>query len=152
MLKIGTQPVLKRTQTRAQSRRRTRRAVHTASSGPRRGGSGRSGTASSTDEDSDHAMADYSPTSDSPPAGPRYRLRRKLLQKRSRNNGSGAGVRGRAGEDSHDLPRVPLSEVIGVFSGGPSGRRDGEAGHDPATYGLFVNLVERMLDHRPESR
>ncbi|CAN0376803.1 unnamed protein product, partial [Ectocarpus sp. 13 AM-2016] len=45
-----------------------------------------------------------------------------------------------------------LSEVVGVFSGGPSGRREGEAGHDPETYGLFVNLVERMLDQRPETR
>ncbi|CAN0455716.1 unnamed protein product, partial [Hapterophycus canaliculatus] len=46
----------------------------------------------------------------------------------------------------------PLADVVGVYSGGPSGRRDGEAGHDPVTYELFVNLVERMLDQRPETR
>ncbi|CAM9158276.1 unnamed protein product, partial [Ectocarpus sp. 8 AP-2014] len=112
-------------------------------------------------EDSDQNMAEFSPdgrtntdsnASPTSNAGrPRYRLRRSLLEKRARAGGAGGGG-GAAGGESRDVPRVPLSEVVGVFSGGPSGRREGEAGHDPETYGLFVNLVERMLDQRPETR
>ncbi|CAM9177341.1 unnamed protein product, partial [Discosporangium mesarthrocarpum] len=58
----------------------------------------------------------------------------------------GEGGDGRAPRPS------PLSEIVGVNTGGPQGRREGEPSHDPATYRLFVDLVERMLDQRPETR
>lgn len=130
------------------------------------------GAASTTDDYSDDDMVDYSPGGDSPSSGRRssptrrpfnnqrrrYRLRRHLLLKRARNLG-GSGTSGdkdgggaSSGEGWTIPPRIPLSEVVGVNSGGPSGRREGETGHDPETYGSFVNLVERMLDHRPETR
>lgn len=115
------------------------------------GGGGGSVASPSTDEDSDHNMDDYSPNSDSSPASrPGYRLRKSLLSKRARNGGSEGESEG-AG-DWHGVSRAPLSEIVGVFAGGPSGRREGEAGHDPETYRLFVHLVERMLEQRPESR
>lgn len=117
-------------------------------------------------DDSDHDMAEFSPNDpgpNTPPAtsGPRYRLRENLLLKRARSGagasggGSAASVGGGGAEGGGgypDVPRVPLSEVVGVYTGGPSGRREGEAGHDPHTYGLFVDLVGRMLDQRPETR
>lgn len=134
------------------------------------GGRRDAGAASTTDADSDDDMADHFLGSESPSAEARrpfhktqrrrYRLRRHMLLKRARNAGKGAGG-GKDGSGSGGTssgegwtapPRIPLSEVVGVNSGGPSGRREGEAGHDPETYGLFVNLVERMLDHRPETR
>lgn len=116
--------------------------------------------------DHDHEMADCSESSSSIPAASnvptRYRLRKNLLMKRARSGGSGGGSSGSGSGSSGGgkgggtgypgVPRVPLSEVVGVCSGGPSGRREGEVGHDPETYGLFVNLVERMLDQRPETR
>lgn len=126
---------------------------------------------SSTDEDDsgDHAMADYcasstvyppSPKSDSSaPARPanRYRLRKSLLLKRARKHGNSSGIGSIGGNNpgagsGWHLPRVPLSDIVGVESGGPSGRREGEPGHDPGTYALFLNLMERMLDQRPETR
>ena len=108
-------------------------------------------------------MGEFSPNdpgASTPPAasGPRYRLRENLLLKRARSGAAGGGGGGgsaAAGVDPGgypDVPRVPLSEVVGVYTGGPSGRRDGEAGHDPQTYSLFVDLVGRMLDQRPETR
>lgn len=111
-------------------------------------------------------MAEFSPNvpggANSPPAitnapryRPRYRLRENLLLKRARSGGAGGGAAaggGGGGGGYPDVPRVPLSEVVGVYTGGPSGRREGEAGHDPHTYGLFVDLVGRMLDQRPETR
>lgn len=127
---------------------------------------------SSTDEDDsgDHAMTDYcasssvyppSPRSDSStPARPanRYRLRRSLLLKRARKHGNSGGSGSISGGNNPGtgrgwhLTRVPLSDIVGVESGGPSGRREGEPGHDPGTYALFLNLMEKMLDQRPETR
>lgn len=154
-------------------RRRTRRRNQPRGGG-RSGGGG--GGASSTEDDddeeeaeeeeegddSDHDMEEFSPNgNDNTPQAtndPRYRLRENLLLKRARTGGGGGAAAGGGGgaEDGGggypDVPRVPLSEVVGVYSGGPSGRREGEAGHDPHTYGLFVDLVGRMLDQRPETR
>jgi serine/threonine protein kinase len=55
-------------------------------------------------------------------------------------------------------PREPpvytdLREVLGVHSGGPSGRRRGErSGHTPGHYALLLDLVERMLEYDPDRR
>jgi hypothetical protein len=40
-----------------------------------------------------------------------------------------------------------LSEIIGVSSGGPSGRRAGEAGHSYYHYCSFLDLVTKMLHY-----
>lgn len=152
-------------------RRRPRRRNKPRGAVRGHGGGGASSTEDDDDEepeeeegdDSDHDMAEFSPNdpgANTPPAagGPRYRLRENLLLKRARSGAGGGGSAAAGGGGGVDgrgypnVPRVPLSEVVGVYTGGPSGRRDGEAGHDPHTYGLFVDLVGRMLDQRPETR
>uniref|UniRef100_A0A0N4U9C8 Dual specificity tyrosine-phosphorylation-regulated kinase mbk-1 n=1 Tax=Dracunculus medinensis TaxID=318479 RepID=A0A0N4U9C8_DRAME len=45
-----------------------------------------------------------------------------------------------------------LSEIIGVDSGGPSGRRLGECGHTPEEYNKFKDLIERILVFDPKTR
>eukprot|EP00949_MAST-11_sp_MAST-11-sp1_P004250 g4250.t1 len=45
-----------------------------------------------------------------------------------------------------------LSDIIGVNTGGPLGRRKGDAGHSPEHYRSFLDLVDRMLDYVPETR
>uniref|UniRef100_UPI00398F0470 dual specificity tyrosine-phosphorylation-regulated kinase 1A-like isoform X3 n=1 Tax=Pristiophorus japonicus TaxID=55135 RepID=UPI00398F0470 len=45
-----------------------------------------------------------------------------------------------------------LHTVIGVETGGPCGRRAGEAGHNPAEYSKFKDLILRMLDYDPKTR
>ena len=45
-----------------------------------------------------------------------------------------------------------LEDVLGVRTGGPGGRRRGEAGHTPAHYQLFLDLLQRMLRYDPEQR
>ncbi|XP_072911742.1 dual specificity tyrosine-phosphorylation-regulated kinase 1B-like isoform X1 [Hemitrygon akajei] len=45
-----------------------------------------------------------------------------------------------------------LHNIIGVETGGPSGRRVGEPGHTPAEYLKFKDLILRMLDYDPKTR
>jgi dual specificity tyrosine-phosphorylation-regulated kinase 1 len=45
-----------------------------------------------------------------------------------------------------------MEALVGVDSGGPQGRRRGEAGHEPHDYRLFVDLVYHMLQYDPERR
>ena len=45
-----------------------------------------------------------------------------------------------------------LSDVVGADTGGPGGRRRGEAGHAPENYRLFVEFVRRMLEYSPSAR
>lgn len=45
-----------------------------------------------------------------------------------------------------------LHDVLGVDTGGPGGRRAGEAGHSPAEYLKFKDLITRMLDYDPKTR
>ncbi|XP_069796084.1 dual specificity tyrosine-phosphorylation-regulated kinase 1B-like isoform X2 [Narcine bancroftii] len=45
-----------------------------------------------------------------------------------------------------------LHHIIGVETGGPSGRRAGEPGHTPAEYLKFKDLILRMLDYDPKTR
>ena len=45
-----------------------------------------------------------------------------------------------------------VHEVVGVDSGGPGGRRLGEAGHTVQDYMKFKDLILRMLDYDPKSR
>lgn len=46
----------------------------------------------------------------------------------------------------------PLSDIVGVYTDGPYGRRKGESGHTVEDYQMFVNLVDKMLSYRPEDR
>ncbi len=46
-----------------------------------------------------------------------------------------------------------LKDVLGVYTGGPGGRRKHEkSGHSTLHYLQFVDLVERMLDYDPRTR
>ncbi|XP_055302378.1 serine/threonine-protein kinase minibrain isoform X2 [Sitodiplosis mosellana] len=45
-----------------------------------------------------------------------------------------------------------LHDILGVESGGPGGRRAGEAGHSISDYLKFKDLILRMLDFDPKTR
>lgn len=45
-----------------------------------------------------------------------------------------------------------LHDILGVETGGPGGRRAGEAGHSISDYLKFKDLILRMLDFDPKSR
>ncbi|XP_018570401.1 serine/threonine-protein kinase minibrain isoform X1 [Anoplophora glabripennis] len=45
-----------------------------------------------------------------------------------------------------------LHEILGVETGGPGGRRAGEAGHSMSDYLKFKDLILRMLDYDPKTR
>lgn len=45
-----------------------------------------------------------------------------------------------------------LSDILGVETGGPGGRRLGEPGHSMADYLKFKDLIMRMLDYDPKTR
>jgi len=45
-----------------------------------------------------------------------------------------------------------LSDIVGANDGGPRSSRRDEAGHTPADYGLFINLIQRMLEYDPSGR
>lgn len=40
-----------------------------------------------------------------------------------------------------------LSEILGVSTGGPGGRRAGETGHSYYHYSTFLDLVAKMLHY-----
>lgn len=45
-----------------------------------------------------------------------------------------------------------IHEILGVESGGPSGRRNGEQGHSVSDYLRFKDLILRMLEYDPKTR
>ena len=45
-----------------------------------------------------------------------------------------------------------LRDIIGVETGGPSGRRIHESGHTVSDYLKFEDLVKKMLDYDPKTR
>lgn len=55
--------------------------------------------------------------------------------------GSSSASGGGAGGDASKGKRT-LSSIVGVHTGGPHGRRLGEAGHSPERYADFVDLIE----------
>ena len=48
--------------------------------------------------------------------------------------------------------RRRLSDILGCETGGPEGRRKGEAGHTTQDYLKFKDLILRMLDYDPKTR
>eukprot|EP01062_Namystynia_karyoxenos_P044396 TRINITY_DN326_c0_g1_i1.p1 TRINITY_DN326_c0_g1~~TRINITY_DN326_c0_g1_i1.p1 ORF type:complete len:488 (+),score=138.58 TRINITY_DN326_c0_g1_i1:158-1621(+) len=54
-------------------------------------------------------------------------------------------------EGATPTPR-PLSDILGVNKGGPSGRRAGQPGHGPEEYRSFCDLIEKILTYEPEKR
>ena len=48
--------------------------------------------------------------------------------------------------------KLRLCDILGVFTGGPGGRRSGEQGHGEQDYIKFHDLVIQMLDLDPEKR
>lgn len=45
-----------------------------------------------------------------------------------------------------------LHDILGVTTGGPSGRRAGELGHTVEEYSKFKDLIKRMLTYDPKAR
>jgi dual specificity tyrosine-phosphorylation-regulated kinase 1 len=45
-----------------------------------------------------------------------------------------------------------LSDILGVCTGGPGGRRAGEQGHTTSDYLKFKDLIARMLDYDARTR
>ena len=45
-----------------------------------------------------------------------------------------------------------LEEIIGVYSGGPGGRRRGQPGHEESTYRHFVDLIYCLLRYNADER
>ena len=45
-----------------------------------------------------------------------------------------------------------LVDILGATIGGPQGRRKGEAGHRPANYEVFLDLINKMLQLDPALR
>eukprot|EP01039_Chlorochromonas_danica_P002125 gene2125-2319_t len=45
-----------------------------------------------------------------------------------------------------------LQDVLGVYSGGPGGRRLNEAGHEPSRYEQFLDFISQMLVYDPQKR
>jgi len=55
-------------------------------------------------------------------------------------------------EQASLLPEKSLTEIIGVATGGPGGRRADEAGHDVNDYTMFHDIISKMLCYDPELR
>lgn len=56
-------------------------------------------------------------------------------------------------QDHHRRPGSrSLNDILGVNIGGPSALRRGEAGHSPAEYLKFKDLISRMLDYDADTR
>lgn len=51
-----------------------------------------------------------------------------------------------------DIERRDLAAILGVYSGGPGGRRRGESGHSQSDYLKFKDLIEKMLTYDPKER
>jgi len=52
-----------------------------------------------------------------------------------------------------DAPKPrPLHEIIGVYTGGPHGRRLGEAGHTEDKYLEFISFIQSLLVYLPRDR
>ena len=51
---------------------------------------------------------------------------------------------------SDSKPRQKLLEdTLGSHKGGPSGRRQGQPGHSPDDYKLFIDLIKKILVYDP---
>lgn len=79
-----------------------------------------------------------------------YRFRPVPQKSKSKSGGSDAA------SELSAVAVVPkgrhLHVILGRDSGGPVGRRRGEPGHGPSEYGLFIDLLTRMLHYEPEKR
>lgn len=62
------------------------------------------------------------------------------------------GSGGRRWEPLEEAPSRSLYDVLGVGSGGPSGRWANEPGHAPSDYERFKDLIESMLALDPLTR
>lgn len=55
-------------------------------------------------------------------------------------------------KDNKRMAKRDLSEILGVTTGGPGGRRLGETGHSVMDYLKFKDLLEKMLQFDPAKR
>lgn len=68
------------------------------------------------------------------------------------NGGKDGGSRRRSASSSQATPPRTLRQIIGADSGGPRGLRKSEAGHSPENYGVFIDLVTKMLKYDAKER
>ena len=69
---------------------------------------------------------------------------------RERDDGSGYYILKRANRDTP--PPRTLMDILGVYEGGPSGRRLGEPGHSVDFYVSFLDFISKMLIYLPRER
>lgn len=69
---------------------------------------------------------------------------------REREDGSGYYILKRTNRDTP--PPRDLADILGVYEGGPSGRRLGEPGHSEDVYLSFLDFISRMLVYSPQDR
>lgn len=62
------------------------------------------------------------------------------------------GYKMKKSESKKPIRTKSLSEIIGVASGGPGGRRKGQPNHGMWNYLQFLDLVQGMLEYDPEIR
>lgn len=61
--------------------------------------------------------------------------------------------RSRSVDSELDQHQRSLRSILGMDgNNGPASRRKGEPGHSDEMYGIFIDLVERMLDYDPSTR
>eukprot|EP00667_Euglena_gracilis_P001884 EG_transcript_1885 len=48
--------------------------------------------------------------------------------------------------------KMTLEQILGVYTGGPNGRRKGQQGHTEQDYLNFLDLIKKMLNYNPKQR
>jgi len=86
-----------------------------------------------------------------------YRFRPVPQKSKSKSSSSGgADSSSSSASELSAVAVVPrgrhLHVILGRDTGGPAGRRRGEVGHGAKEYGLFIDLLERMLHYDPVKR
>jgi len=83
-----------------------------------------------------------------------YYVLRRLAQNQRQTSSSSSSAATCEQQRAQYLPpgTRKLYHILGVDSGGPFGRRRGEAGHTTGDYLQFLNLVLQMLDYNPARR
>ena len=82
---------------------------------------------------------------------PDYMVERGSLKKRQQLfvEQSGAwSLKQLAAGDPRPRPKL-LEDTLGASKGGPSGRRQGQPGHSPEDYRLFIDLIKKILVYDP---
>jgi len=74
-----------------------------------------------------------------------------FLLKRFGRVASGSGAESTRERDTTPHPRT-LESILGVYSGGPAGRRRDEQGHSVEKYTEFLDYIQTLLRYDPDTR